>query len=409
MLRTVEQFIAALSQPEAEGGSLRIAADADWVLTGLQTPDSRALELRAEPGTTRPRIRFRPPTADPKAPTTWSLGIDLRSGALQFEGIDLILPRDDTLAQGRWGAFGVGAGTELNLSRLHRDGRGERGPLGGPGRPGRSSPRNGNEGADADPSPAPARVQLTDSLLRSGGDLIEVTAGGQLDLEMSNVIVATGGSLVHAHGLPARPGERPGPDQAQPAPGHGTHGRRPDPARKRPGRARTPPGRDQRPRLDPGHRRAGAPLLQVDGQDDLSTLQNRIRWDGLRVAYHQINTYRRDQTAQVGTVPKIYNRPAWMVAVGPQEEAPIHGDMKFVQKWSPDRPAWQFRRDDFRLASDSPAPATGADLPLIPPAPLLSVLNPRRLRGGDPTLSASDWSRRRVRSVNKAVSCRTAD
>ena len=113
----------------------------------------------------------------------------------------------------------------------------------------------------------------------------------------------------------------------------------------------------------------GTPLLQVDGQDDLGAIQDRIRWDGLRVAYHQINAYRRDQSSQVGTVPKIYNRPAWTVAVGPQEESPIHGDLKFRQKWSPARPAWAFRRDDFLLAPDSPAASAGAELARIPQTP----------------------------------------
>ncbi|MEA2631619.1 MAG: eukaryotic-like serine/threonine-protein kinase, partial [Chloroflexota bacterium] len=369
VLRTAEQFIAALNQPGDEGKPLRIAADADWVLTGLQPRSNGRRKLLAEPGPTRPRFRFRPTPADFKAPTTWTLGIDLRSGSLQLEGIDLILTRDDAPAQGRWGAFGVGAGTELSLTRctltiegdavlsaavVAQSFEGENG--------------SGKEGAGADPppAPAPARVQLTDSLLRSGGDLVEVTAGGQLALEMNNVVVATGGSLVHANGLPR--GQAVAPVKLN---------LRQVSARMVGGliQLESAPGEPELPLAEINARDSilataaqGAPLLQVDGQDELSTLQNRIRWDGLRVAYHQINAYRRDQTAQVGTVPKIYNRPDWMVAVGPQEEAPIHGDLKFLQKWSPDRPAWTFRRDDFRLSPDSPASSAGADLAQIPAA-----------------------------------------
>ena len=208
---------------------------------------------------------------------------------------------------------------------------------------------------------------LTNSLLRTGGDLVEVVAGSRLTLELVNVIVATGGSLVHANGLPR--GQAVAPLKLS---------LRQVTARMVGGliQLESAPGEPELPLVEISARDSilattaqGAPLLQVDGQDDLVALQNRIRWDGLRVAYHQINAYRRDQTAQVGTVPKIYNRPAWMVAVGPQEEAPIHGDLKFVQKWSPDHPAWLFRRDDFRLAPDSPAASAGAELAQIPPAP----------------------------------------
>ena len=176
------------------------------------------------------------------------------------------------------------------------------------------------------------------------------------------------------------------------------------------------PGRDQRATRTPLATTAqGAPLLQVDGQDDLVALQNRIMWDGLRVAYHQINAYRRDQTAQVGTVPKIYNRPAWMVAVGPMEEAPIHGDLKFVQKWSPDQPAWLFRRDDFRLTPDSPAASAGAELGQIPPAP--DIRGGERLRQSDsrarlapiPVRDRSNSEESAVRPLMTLASCSPCD
>ena len=190
-----------------------------------------------------------------------------------------------------------------------------------------------------------------------------------MTLELSNIVVATGGSLVHAHGLPR--GQTAAAVKL---------GLRQVTARMAGGlvQLESALGEPELPLAEISARDSilstaarGAPLLQVDGQDDLGSLQNRIRWDGVRVAYHQINAYRRDQSAQVGTVPKIYNRPDWMVAVGPQEEAPIHGDVKFLQKWSLDRPAWSFRRDDFRLAPDSPAASNGADLLQIPPAPSL--------------------------------------
>ena len=120
-----------------------------------------------------------------------------------------------------------------------------------------------------------------------------------------------------------------------------------------------------------------APLFRVDGQDDLDQLRDRIHWEGRSVAYHQISVYRRDQTAQPGAVPTRFNRDSWEVAVGRREESPIHGDLKFLTDWDPDRPAWTLRPDDLRLSPDSPAAeaGSGADLQHLPspPEPLKSA------------------------------------
>lgn len=373
VLRTAEQLIAALSQPDTGGGTLRVAADADWLLSGAQVRTNGRWTLKAEPGPTRPRFRFRPTAPDPRTPTAWPLGIDVRRGALICDGIDIILAPDPPPPRGRSGAFGVAAGTELGLTNCSLTIEGDESPSAAivaqdnEAEGGKQAVAGGD---GAGPTPTPARVRLTDSLLRTGGDLVEIGAGGRLTLEMDNVVVATGGCLVHAHGLPR--GQAVAPVKL---------GLQRVTARMVGGliQLESAPGEPELPLAEIDARDSilattaqGAPLLQVDGQDDLDALQNRIRWDGLRVAYHQINAYRRDQTAQVGTVPKIYNRPDWMVAVGPQEEDPIHGDLKFLQKWGPDRSPWTFRRDDFRLAPDSPAAAAGADLSRIPPAPPLS-------------------------------------
>jgi serine/threonine-protein kinase len=370
VLRTVDQLLAALARPRAEPGVLRIAADADWALTGLQVRAAGRWTLRAEPGTTRPRFRFRPSPVDPKGPTASSLALDLRAGAMRWVGIDLVLARDNAPAQGRWGGFGVAAGTELSLADCTVTIEGNDVPsavlVAVPQTP--ASPADADSGADKPGAEAaPAHVQLTSSFFRTGGDFVEVAAGRPLTLELVNTIVATGGSLVHANGLPRGLAVAPLKLSLRQVTARMVGGLI---------QLESGPGEPELPVVECNVRDSvlattaqGAPLLQVDGQDDLGALQNRIKWDGLRVAYHQINAYRRDQTAQVGTVPKIYNRPAWMVAVGPQEEAAIHGDLKFVQKWSSDQPAWLCRRDDFRLASDSPAVGTGAELAQIPPEP----------------------------------------
>ncbi len=113
----------------------------------------------------------------------------------------------------------------------------------------------------------------------------------------------------------------------------------------------------------------GTPLVRVDGQDALSTTRDRVLWEGHGLAYHQISTYRRDQSAQVGTVPTVYDRPSWVVAVGSRELAAYHGDLKFQTDWDAARPVWTLGRDDARLAEDSPVASSGADLERIPSPP----------------------------------------
>lgn len=365
VLRTADQFLNALSRPEARGGTLRLAADADWELPSVRIQGEVRWVLRAEPGPTRPRIRFRPGPVDPKTPTAWSSWIELRSGALLLEGIDLVLAEADAPRQGRWAGFGVWGGADLGLTNCTVTIQGAQTNSAAVVIPGVE-----NEGPGATPptSPSAALVRMTDSLLRSGGELFEVASGRRLDLELSNAVVSTGGSLVRAHGLP--------------------RGQEAEPLKLTLSQvtARTAGGlillesAPSEPDLPVADVRArdsifattpqGAPLFRVDGQDTLTALRDRIKWEGHGVAYHEINAYRRDQSAQVGAVPNIYDRTSWMVAVGTKEDAPVHGNVRFLKKWDPDRDAWTLNRDDVRLAPESPASRAGADLARVPDAPI---------------------------------------
>jgi serine/threonine-protein kinase len=361
ILRTEDQFRNALNQPDARGGTLRIAADADWTLANVRLRGDGRWVLQAEPGPTRPRIRFRPGPADPKTPTAWSVCLELRSGALQLEGIDIVLSQSDAPRQGRWAAFSIGAGADLSLNNCSVTVEGNE-----PNSAAVVATAGGNEEEGkpvVDERPA-AVVRTTDSLLRSGSDLFLVTGGRRIDIELSNSVVSTGGALVHALGVPA--------------------GQTADPVKLTLGQvtARTAGGlvllesalgEPELPVADVRARDSilattaqGAPLFRVDGQETLTALRDRIKWEGHRVAYHQINAYRRDQSAEVGAVPKIYDRQSWTVAAGTKEAAPVHGDVKFLAEWEAARAPWTLRRDDVRLAVDSPAPRAGADLQRIP-------------------------------------------
>ncbi|WP_422930672.1 serine/threonine-protein kinase [Singulisphaera sp. PoT] len=366
VLRTAEQFLNALKQTDPHHGVLRIAADADWELPGQVLDGGIRRVVRAEPGSKRPRIRFRPPPTDPKMPTAWSVWIELRSGVLQLEGIDLVLSQADAPRQGRWGAFAVWSGADLNLSdcTVTIEGRDAQSAL-----IVISSLEPGREEKQGLESSA-ALVKLSDSLIRGGGDLADVYPGRRLDLELADAVIALGGSLLHAHGSP----RDQAPETMKLTLSQVT-------AKVAGGLVllESAPEEPELPVADVRVRDSilattpqGAPLFRVDGQGTLAALRDRIKWEGHGVAYHEINAYRRDQSSQVGSIPNIYDRPSWMVAVGTKEASPIHDDVKFARKWEPEREPWTLTRSDVELASESPALRAGADLQQVPDAPASS-------------------------------------
>jgi serine/threonine-protein kinase len=366
VLRTVDQLLDALREPNARGGLLRIACDADWVLPGTVVRTGGSFRIRAEPGASRPKLRFVPAQGEPLASSAWASMIDLRAGTLQLEGIDVVLPGSAFPRDGRWTAFTVRPATELSLSGCTVTVESDR-----PASAVVSVRAGDNEEEPGvnDPDPSAATVRFTDSLLRTGGDLLDVAAGRRLGLELVNTVVSTGGCVLHAHGLP----------RGQTAENISLKLTRVT-ARAAGGLVQLESATGE-PELPVASVMAidsilatspqGAPLLRVDGQDALSTVRDRIDWTGHGVGYHQINTYRRDQSAQVGALPNLYDRQSWTVAVGARESTPVFGDLKFRREWDPTRPSWTLRRDDVQLAPDSPMRASGSDLERIPNPPQL--------------------------------------
>jgi eukaryotic-like serine/threonine-protein kinase len=364
VIRTADQFVDALSRRGSRGGTLVLAADADWDVAGVVVRTDGRWVVRAEPGPSRPRIRFRPDPAGASSPIAWMPWIDLRAGALQIEGIDIILPEAHAPRRGRWAAFGVTPGSDLSLTNCTvtiEGGRATSAVVTVEAGEAEDEPE-----AEAAAPPA-ATVWMTDCLLRSGGDLVAVAAGRRADLELSNAVVATEGSLVHAHGRALGLSAEPIRLTLRQVTARTVGGLV---------QLESAPGEPELPKADVVARDSilattpqGAPLFRVDGQDVLTALRDRIAWEGHGVAYHQILAYRRDQTALAGVVPTIYDRTSWQVAVGTKEASPWHGDVKFRQDWDPDRPLWSLRRDDVRLAPDSPVASNGPDLQRIPAAP----------------------------------------
>ncbi|MGE3821089.1 MAG: serine/threonine-protein kinase, partial [Isosphaeraceae bacterium] len=199
VIRSATAFIDAVTRSNGRGGVIRIAANADWVLPSLELRGKAGLKIEAEPGARRPRLRFRPPPIDPTTSPKWFTLFDLQTGSLQITGLDLSLPGTLAPREGRWSVFSVSPGTELALSNctltIEGDERDSAVVIAGAGL---NDPEPGASAVD----PAPATLRFTDSLIRAGGDVVDVSAGRRVILDVNNAVIATGGSLVHAHGLP---------------------------------------------------------------------------------------------------------------------------------------------------------------------------------------------------------------
>ncbi len=368
-IRTADQLVGALAQAGARGGeTVRLAADADLEMSSCQLRGMGSWTLRAEPGKTRPRIRFRPRLGEARAPGSWLAWLTLISGSLHVEGIDLILPRDDAPRTGGWAAFSVGAGTDLSVSNCTVTIEGSEAKSAVVVAP----PAEGRGFDDVEPEAPTTTIRLKESLFRAGGDLVDVAGDRRIDLQLDDAVVATTRSLLHAHGrsrnLPAEPLKATLRRLVARVEGglvllEGTADDPELPQTEVVARdsAFTTDGKD-------------TPLIQVEGGDDPEALRDRVRWDGHGVAYQRISHYRRDQTLRPGALPTTFDRESWELAVGRRESAPIHGDAIFAAEWAARRPAWEARPDDLRLRTDGPAQRAGAgpDFLLIPAPPARS-------------------------------------
>ncbi len=358
VIRSADEFLVALNRQGPLTKTLALAAEADWTLPACRVRGMANWVIRGERGPSRPRLRFRPDSQAIPAPDSWSAWMTVQSGSLRLEGIDIVLPEVEAAfppSIRRRAAFTIAAGSaELTLVDCSVTIEGEMthsvvvALL--PGEP-------VGEG----------RVRIKDCLLRAGGDLVDVAPGRRLDLDVDNAVIATGGTLVHGHGLPR--GKPAGPIKVS---------LQRVTARLAGGLAQlqSAPGEPELPLADINARDSifattnpDAPFIRVDGQGNLDDLRGLIRWEGRSVAYHQINTYRRDQSAQPGAVPTLFDRDFWDFNLGRRDESPIHGDMKFLTEWNPDRRPWTLRPDDVRLRTDSPAQGDGSDLVHIPNPP----------------------------------------
>ena len=111
------------------------------------------------------------------------------------------------------------------------------------------------------------------------------------------------------------------------------------------------------------------PLFRLDGRVQLDDLGNKIQWEGRKVAYDRIKTYRRDEIVKTGGTPRIYNRADWTSAFLPKDDSPVLGDVNFLREIDPSQAAWNLERDDLRLSPQSPLIEMGPDIGRVPQPP----------------------------------------
>ncbi|WZO97364.1 serine/threonine-protein kinase [Isosphaeraceae bacterium EP7] len=362
LIRTAEQFVELLGRPEARGGTVMIASNANLELPSTTVRASGSWKIRGEAGKTRPRFTFRPEPGDAAKGAVWPAWLHLVSGRLKLEGIDIVLP--DVAADGiKRGVFSVAPGTDLTLDVCTITVEGTRGPSAVFLIHGEGPTRD----AATEPEPPAATVGVSNSLIRTGGVLVDVAAGRRVDLELNNSVVGTGGPMVAGHGLPrGKPVERIKIELRQVT------------ARAIGGLVELK-GTDQDPELPTADVLArdsilattseGDPLFRVSGPDSLEMLRDRIKWEGHAVAYHQIRTYRIDESLKPGGQPKFYDRTGWDDAVSLSDSAPSHDKLKFTGDWDSGQPPWSLRLDDVKLAPGATMATSGPELQRIPSPP----------------------------------------
>ncbi len=367
VIRSSEQLLTMFKQLGSRGGSLRIAAGVDIDIPTILIEGTGRYQITAEPGLVRPRLRLRPPDVPAGSPTDWSVMWSVRSGSLRLEGLDLIILDQENLRADRVAVAALLPGTALSmldctLTVAVRRPTSSVFVIQSPSEPRR--PRS------SDPAPqSAATLTLQDCFVRSGGDAVTVASGRDLRIELTNVLVGTEGSLVHALGSPRRRSLDPVAIEVKMSQVT---------ARVKGGLVHLETTPDE-PELSAvkivadnsivSTTAGDDPLFRLEGQDQLDPLGNRIRWEARKVAYHRIKTYRRDEIVETGSRPRTYDRESWTRAFQPKDDAPMLGNIKFQHEEDPSLPAWKLGLDDLRVRSDTPASEVGPDLARIPAAP----------------------------------------
>ena len=134
VLRTAEQFLNALTQAGGDGRDAPARGRRRLGPPGLRSGRTAAGSSAPSPGRPALGSDFRPCAGRPQEPTAWSVWLELRSGALQLEGIDIVLPGQTRRDRGAGRRSGSGRGRP-EPDQLHGDDRGGRRSVGRGGGP----------------------------------------------------------------------------------------------------------------------------------------------------------------------------------------------------------------------------------------------------------------------------------
>ena len=304
VIRSAEQFTTMFNRLGRQGGTLRFAAGADLDLPAILIEGSGRYQFVGVPGSRRPRLRFRAVQDPRRAPADWTVMLSLRSGSLHLQGIDLVVPDQETPRADRLAVAGLLPGTELTMTDCTLTLAANR--------PGAAlfvvqpqiAARNAQP-ADGASGPS-AVIRIRDSLLRSGGEGATVATGRKVDIQLTNVLVSTEGSLVHAVGE-ARSGRADSPsvkvrlDQVTALVKGGlVH----LDGTKNPDEPELPFTAIEAENSILSTANRDVPLFRLDRNDQGDDFIDKIHWAGRKVAYDRIQTYRRDEVHQTAVAPQ---------------------------------------------------------------------------------------------------------
>lgn len=362
LIRSAKQLSNMLDHLGTKGGELWIARDADFELSVIDIPGPASWSIEAEPGGRRPRLRFRPSVFAARSTSGWTSLFHVPGGKLRLQGLDILIDDLDPMSMSRLAAVCLAPGAELELvdcTITLASGMARNTIVA-------VLPPREDDGVWRVGPAATTIVRVRDSFLRSAGDAFLATSDRRFDCDLRNSLIVTDGGLLHALG---------GAEPVRDAPLRLKLDR--VLARAKGGLVHLESSMDE-PELPQAEVRAensilsvggdGAPLLRVDGRGSLESLRDRIRWTGENVGYHQISTYRRDDTGQTGVRSRNYQRAEWTNIFAVTDESPTF-EIGFSNRAALALPATALTRDDLRASTEGPLRQNGPALDQIPMAP----------------------------------------
>lgn len=359
----------ALSENITTDRQIHLASGVEFSLTAIRLAGTgrRVIQGVVEPGGKRPLLRFTPGDGmSPDDPLAYRNWWTIEGGTLELRHLDLVMAAGDSIAS----LFVMQGGARLRLVDCSVT-------LEGPGVAGsalfRSQPTTlaAGNGAEARPL-APVVVEVQDSLLRAGADLFLGPNDGNWRITMSETVAAgTGAFFQVAPNLGTGAGTTP-PEL--------TIDLERSAIRCQGGLllVRSATAASAMPHVAitvhhsilsaPGN--GGEPLVRVEGQNRFDEAGHWLDWRGDGVVYDGYAEYRRDTSTTPGSVPRVFNRADWELAVAGHDRSAYHGRLSYTGNGgNPPAPPWRLRPEQFQLAPDSPVLDAGPDLRRIPAPP----------------------------------------